>query len=161
MFRFSASALSVVLLLVLSNPFHVFLVPDADDTGTDTQTPWRFRESTGETDEKKAGNFLKRRLKEVGANQLGLHKFTTSKNEKLTLHELLEALKKDFALRGKLSPQNKSGLVRTEADFGHFRALALTAEHIDAYAQKRLEAQDRPDDQPHHSTSRASLPLSD
>src|SRR5437879_9428217 len=98
-----------------------------------------YRESTGEADDVKAGKFLQRRLKEVGADQLGLHKFTTPKNQRLTIHDLLESLKKDFELRGKLSPQNKSGLARAEADFGNFRALALTAERIDTYVQKRLE----------------------
>lgn len=103
-----------------------------------------YRESTGEDDETRARKFLQRRLKEVGADELGLHTFTTPNNRKLTIHDLLESLKADLDLRGKLSPQNKSGLARAEADFGQFRALSLTAEHIDAYIQRRLAEGERP-----------------
>lgn len=103
-----------------------------------------IRESTGQTDEKKADNFRKRRLREVGADLIGAQTFTTPKNQKLTVHDLLESLTKDFELRGKLSPQNKSGLARSESDFGHFLALGLTAEKIDAYVQDRLAQGDKP-----------------
>jgi integrase len=103
-----------------------------------------FRESTGETNDKKAGNFLKRRLNEVGADQLGLHTFTPPRNQRLTLHDLLESLKKDFELRGKMSPQNASGLKKAETDFGTYRAMGLTADKIDEYVQGRLDAGGRP-----------------
>jgi integrase len=103
-----------------------------------------IRESTGELDEKKAEKYLRNRIIEVGADQRGLHKFTAPKNQKLTLHDLLESLKKDFELRGKLSPQNKSGLARAEADFGNYRAMGLTATQLDAYVEERLAKRDRP-----------------
>ena len=103
-----------------------------------------FRESTGETDEKKALNFLRIRLKEVGADELGLHKFTPPKNRRLTLRDLLESLEKDFELRDKMSPQNKSCFSRAIADFGHYRAISLTAQAVDGYVQQRLADGDRP-----------------
>jgi integrase len=103
-----------------------------------------YRQSTGETDENRAGKFLQRKLKEVGADQIGAQIFTTPKASRLTVHDLLESLKKDFELRGKLSPQNKSGLARAGSDFGHYRALALTAESIDAYVQGRLAQGHKP-----------------
>lgn len=103
-----------------------------------------YRQSTGETDENRAGKFLQRKLKEVGADQIGAQTFTTPKASRLTVHDLLESLKKDFELRGKLSPQNKSGLARAESDFGDRRALDLTAEKIDAYVQGRLAQDHKP-----------------
>ena len=97
-----------------------------------------FRESTREIDEGKTRRFLQHKLKLVGADQIGAQSFTTPKATRFTVHDLLESLKKDFELRGKLSPQNKSGLARAESDFGNYRALALTAENVDAYVQERL-----------------------
>jgi hypothetical protein len=103
-----------------------------------------FRESTGETDPVKAAKFLKRRLKEVGADQLGIQKFTTPKVAKTTIHELIEALKADYELRGKASPQNLSVLKRVDTDFGAYRAVDLTAEKVDKYIEQRLVDGDRP-----------------
>jgi len=103
-----------------------------------------YRQSTGETAEIKARKFLQQKVKEVGADQIGARAFTSPKASRFAVHDLLESLKKDFELRGKLSPQNKSGLDRAESDFGHYRALALTAESIDAYVQARLAQGDKP-----------------
>jgi integrase len=97
-----------------------------------------YRESTKETDEVKAGKFLQRRLKEVHADEIGARTFTTPKASRLTMHELLEALKADFELRGKGSAQNLSVLKRADTDFGAYRAVDLTAEKIDAYIEQRL-----------------------
>jgi integrase len=96
------------------------------------------RESTGTSDEKQAGKFLKARLREVGADLLGARTFVTPKASKLTVGELCEALKADFELRGKLSAQNASHLRRVSADFGEYRAVELTAERIDRYIETRL-----------------------
>jgi integrase len=103
-----------------------------------------FRESTGTADEVKAGKFLQGKLKEVGADQIGARTFTTPKASRLTVHELLEALKADFKLRGKESSQNLSVLKRADADFGAYRAVDLTADKIDRYIEQRLEDGDRP-----------------
>jgi integrase len=103
-----------------------------------------FRESTGEIDEVKAGKFLQRKLKEVGADEIGARTFTTPKASRLTIHDLAEALKADFELRGKASPQNLSVLKRADADFGTFRAVDLTAESIDKYIEERLADGDQP-----------------
>ena len=104
----------------------------------------QFRESTGETDPVKAGKFLKRRLTEVGADQLGIQKFTTPQVAKTAIHELIEALKADYELRGKASPQNLSVLKRVDTDFGAYRAVDLTAEKVDKYIEQRLVDGDRP-----------------
>ena len=104
----------------------------------------QIRESSGETDQSKAEKLLTHRLKEIGADDIGARTFTLPKNQKLTIHDLLEALKRDFELRGKLSNQNKSGLKRADADFGTYRAMGLTADKIDAYVQRRVAEGDRP-----------------
>jgi integrase len=97
-----------------------------------------YRQSTGETDEKRAGKFLQRKLKEVGADQIGAQTFTTPKASRLTIHELMEALKADLTLRCKASAQNLSVLKRVDADFGTLRAMDLTPEKIDRYIEGRL-----------------------
>jgi integrase len=96
------------------------------------------RESTESTDEKQAQKFLKARLREVGADLLGARTFVTPKASRLTVAELCEALKADFELRGKASPQNLSHLKRVETDFGEYRAVELSAEKIDRYTEGRL-----------------------
>ncbi len=103
-----------------------------------------FRLCTGEIDDVKAGKFLQRSFIEIGADEIGARTFTTPKASRLTLHELLEALKADFELRGKASPQNLSVFKRADADFGTFRAVDLTAEYIDKYIEQRLADADRP-----------------
>jgi integrase len=103
-----------------------------------------YRESTGETDEKKAGNFLKRRLKEVGADQIGAATFITPQCRRLTVHDLLEMVKTKFETEGKASPQNLSHLRRADKDFGHHLAMALTSKHVDVYKRERLDDGDKP-----------------
>ena len=97
-----------------------------------------FRESTESTDENTAKKFLKARLREVGADLLGARSLVTPCANKLTVADLVEALRGDFELRGKLSKQNASHLRRVEADFGDVRATSFTAEEIDKYVSARL-----------------------
>ena len=103
----------------------------------------QYRESTGEADEQRASKFLKARLKEVHADEIGARPFVTPKNQKLTVHDLLEALKANFELRGKLSAQNASHLRRADEDFGNHLAVGLTSETIDAYKKRRQAKGDK------------------
>lgn len=103
-----------------------------------------FRESSGSTDEAVARKLLAKRLKEVGADQIGARKFTTPKSQRLTIHDLLEALRQDYELRSISSSQNQSSIARADKDFGDKRATNLTAEQIDIYIRGRLDAGDRP-----------------
>src|SRR5258707_1253725 len=98
----------------------------------------QFRESAETSDEKQAGKFLKARLREVGADLLGARVFTTPKACKLTVGELLDALKAKYELEGKASRQNLSHLKRADGDFGNCLAMALSTEKIDAYKKERL-----------------------
>jgi hypothetical protein len=97
-----------------------------------------FRESAESEDPKDAEKLLKTRLKEVGADQLGLATFTTPQVKKLTIHDLLESLKADFELRKILSDQNKSGIKFADDNFGHVKAAAFNPAHVDAYIKQQL-----------------------
>jgi integrase len=96
------------------------------------------RESTNETDPVKAMKFLRSRLKEIHADELGARTFTTPKARRVTIDELLDALKDDFELRGKLSVQNASHLRQAVKCFQGRLAVALTPEQIDAHKKKLL-----------------------
>lgn len=99
-----------------------------------------YRESAQTEDPKVAEKYLKARLREVGADQIGARQFTTPKACRLTVHDLIEALKADFELRGKASSQNLSYLKKVDSDFGDALAVALAAEKIDKYIEERLAA---------------------
>ena len=77
-------------------------------------------------------------MREVGADLLGARKFTTPAASRLTIGDLVSALRGQFELDGKLSAQNKCELGRVDKDFGAARATELTAEQIDRYIQGRL-----------------------
>lgn len=99
-----------------------------------------YRESTGETDQKKAEKFLIRRLKEVGADQVGKATFIGPQQERIKVGKLLDALEADYRLRGKDSPQFRSRLKHIRSRFGAWRAIELTAEAVDRYIIERQEA---------------------
>src|SRR5271167_1540333 len=98
-----------------------------------------YRESTGETEGKKAQKFLGRKLKEVHADQIGAKQFITPRQEKVRVSELLEALQGDYELRGKDSAQFRSHLKHIRAHFGDTLAVALTAEQVDVYVRECRE----------------------
>lgn len=103
----------------------------------------QFRESTGTSDEEQARKILKAKLKEIHADQIGARKFTTPQSRRLTIKDLVAALRAKLELDGQLSPQNACELKKLEADFGTIRAVELTAEKVDAYkraARARIQA---------------------
>jgi integrase len=100
----------------------------------------QFRESTGESDALKAEKYLKRRLKEVGADQIGAKQFVGPQQERITVAELLDALEADYKLRGKDSPQFKCHLKHIRAYFGNWRAMEVTAESVDRFISEQLKA---------------------
>ena len=99
-----------------------------------------YRESTGKTDPKEAEKFLKKRLKEVGADQIGKATFIGPQQERAKVGNLLDALEADYQLRGKDSPQFKTHLKHIRRSFGAWRAMEVTAEAVDRYIAERLEA---------------------
>lgn len=110
------------------------------------------RESTKQTDEKEAQKYLSRVLKQVHAAQIGARTFTTPKSSRLTIGDLVAALRTRLELDGKLSAQNKSELERIDKGLmdsegrviyrglGAYRAVQLTTEEIQRYVQERLES---------------------
>ena len=99
-----------------------------------------FRESTHTTDLKKAQKFLDRRLKAVGADQIGKGPFVGPQQERLTINQLLDALEADYRIRGVNSPQFRSHLAHVRAHFGFQRAVDVTDEMIDEYIEQRRAA---------------------
>ena len=91
------------------------------------------RESTGQTDEKKAQKFLDRKLKEIHADQIGAKTFVGPQQERIRVSELLDALEADYSLRGKMSPQLKAHLKQVRHYFGDWRALEVTSEAVDKF----------------------------
>ena len=112
--------------------------------GKQFREPAKNKDGKNVADPTEAQKFLKARLREVGADLIGARTFTTPRASRLSVGELLEALKADFELRGKLSTQNASHLRRAVADFGGYLAVGLTPEKIDAYKKERLAASDKP-----------------
>jgi len=110
-----------------------------------------FRESTGTTDHDKAEKFLRRRLREVGADVIGAKQFVGPQGERIKIScgivaedqrkadcDCLScALERDFTLRAKASAQNLSNLKRVRIDFALQRAVSLTAEQVDHYIECR------------------------
>jgi integrase len=103
-----------------------------------------YRESTKKDNPEDAQKFLTHRLKQVGAAQLGVAAFVTPKAQRLTVKELVEALRADYRLRGKASPQNLCHMARLDKDFGAFRASQLSSEEITKYVERRKTAGDAP-----------------
>jgi len=97
-----------------------------------------FRESTGTTDPDQAKRFLKRRIKEIGADQIGASTFVGPQQERMKVSSLLDALEEDYKLRGKDSPQFKAHMKQIRK-FDSWRAVEVTAEAVDKYISSKLE----------------------
>jgi integrase len=98
-----------------------------------------YRESTGETDEQRALKFLKRRLKEVGADQIGAKAFVGPQQERVTVAELLDVLERDYRLRKKWNRKVASNLKPLGDYFGSCRAVDVAPDSIGAYIESLEE----------------------
>ena len=98
-----------------------------------------FRESTGKEDEKKAESFLKHRLKEVGADQIGARQFAGPKQDRVLVNEILDDLVAEYKLGGKrrtpreVNPQMQSHLKRVREYFGAMRAMEVHKHHVNEF----------------------------
>ena len=98
-----------------------------------------FRESTEETEWKRAERFLRHRLSEIGADRLGLKKFVGPKQDKVLVKEILDALEADYRLREvKSLPQVLAHMRPIREAFGHRRAVNVTSESVDRYIESSL-----------------------
>ena len=95
----------------------------------------QYRESTEQTDEDKARKFLRNKLKEVFADQIGARTFISPKQQRVSVGELLDNLECDYKLRGKWSVKVNSNLKPLREFFGDRRAVDLTSDAISAYIE--------------------------
>ena len=103
------------------------------------------RNAFAKVSEKVAENLLKQRLKETGADALGLRAFVGPQQDRLTVGDLLNALEADFRIRGLKSLKQTNGHLQiVRAEFGHYRAVDLTTEIVSRYIEERLAEDQAP-----------------
>jgi integrase len=99
----------------------------------------QYRQSTGETNEKKAQNFLRRKLKEVGADQIGAKAFIAPQQEKVTVNEILDDYVNHYRRGGKRSiprepDSSMTGHLKRVRDFlGDRKAMLIGTAEIDSF----------------------------
>jgi integrase len=103
-----------------------------------------FRESTKTADPDKAAKFLKRRLKEVGADQIGKAAFVGPQQERIKVGELLDALEEDYKLRDKVNPQFRAHLKHIREYFAGWRAVEVSPEAVDRFISARKQLGNAP-----------------
>src|SRR5450830_50668 len=97
-----------------------------------------IRESAGTGDERKARQFLKERLREVGNHRVGAARFQGPRQERVTVKELLEALDRDYVQRGIKGLREARNHMRPVRDFFGFRhALEVTPNLVREYIAER------------------------
>lgn len=100
-----------------------------------------IRESAKTSDERKARQFLKERLREVGNHRVGAARFQGPRQERVTVKELLEALDRDYAQRGIKGLREARNHMRPVHDFfGFHRAMEVTPNLVREYIAKRKES---------------------
>ncbi len=99
----------------------------------------QIRMSTGEVDEKKAERALKLKLQERDAELGGGRKMITPQQQRITVNELLDALKVDYKLRGKSGARLLSNLKPLGEHFGDYRSMELTSVQIDKFIDYALQ----------------------
>lgn len=102
------------------------------------------RDGKNTDDPQVAERFLKAIIKRVHGDQVGGLPFETPQSRRLTVADLLDALKAKFELKGKASAQNLSHVRRATADFGHYRAVGFSTQTISDYQKERLAKGDKP-----------------
>jgi integrase len=96
------------------------------------------RETARTSDWHQAEKFLKHRLKEVAADQIGARTFVAPKQQRLKVSDLLDSLERDLKLRGKLDMKSNSNFKPLHDYFGDMRAVDLTTEVIGRYIEGLL-----------------------
>jgi integrase len=99
-----------------------------------------IRESAKSDNPKVAEKLLKQRLKEVGAEQLGLRAFVGPKADRIVMSELFEALVEDYKIRGRNTIDFASHLKPIRAYFDDLRARDVTEDLIDRFINECLTA---------------------
>jgi integrase len=100
-----------------------------------------IRESAGTGDERKARQFLKERLREVGNHRVGAARFQGPRQERVRVEELLDALDRDYvqrSVKGLREARNHMKPVREF--FGFRRAMEVTPNLVRSYIASRKES---------------------
>jgi integrase len=98
-----------------------------------------YRESTKTADSQLAAKFLRKRLRETGADVIGAQSFVGPQQERIRVNELLDWLESDFRLRGKNSGSFLSQQKIVRDYFGCALAGKVTRETVDAFIEKQLK----------------------
>lgn len=112
--------------------------------GVEQREPALGKDGKNTNDARVAAKFLKSRTDALAAERAGGPAFVTPAARRLLISDLCDALKADFELRGKASPQNLCNLAKVSDKFGDTLALGLTPEHVDSYIQEQLAFGARP-----------------
>jgi integrase len=100
-----------------------------------------IRESTGETDLRKARRFHRQRLDQAAADRQGRGKFLGPSEERVRVEGLFAELEADYRLRGvRAWAQFQAHLKPIREAFGDWRAVEVTAAAVDRYIGRRLES---------------------
>ncbi len=100
-----------------------------------------LRESTGETDKKRAQEKLKAKLDEVAAARRGFTALVGPEQRQVTVKALLDALIQDYELRGVRSLKSvRAHGKKVEDAFGHWKAIDVSSEAADRYINERRKA---------------------
>lgn len=91
-----------------------------------------------------AEKFLKQRVGEITAERYGGPVFVGPEQRRITVGQMIDALASDCKLRGINSAPWASHIKQVRAQFGEWRAVELSAEHIDSYIEHRLADGVRP-----------------
>ena len=100
-----------------------------------------YRESTKEKSRARAGEYLDRRLAEIGADVLGLRKFVGPASDRIQMGRMFAALRDDLRLRGLRSfAATDNHLSHAAAAFGDWSLKETTAERVDQWIAKQVAA---------------------
>ena len=103
------------------------------------------RESCGSPIRTEAEKLLKHRLREIGADMLGLNAFVGPQQDRLLGKDLLDELKADFKLRQIIGLRPAiSYLYIVRRELGDLRAVKLTTATVNDYFNQRLEEKRKP-----------------
>ncbi len=95
-------------------------------------------EATADKAQRHAEKFLNHRLGEMAAEKHGGRSFVGPQQERITVAELLDALKADYKLRGKWSNRIASSMKPVREHFGSWRAVQVTGEAVDKFISELL-----------------------
>jgi hypothetical protein len=105
-----------------------------------------IRQSTGETDEKQAEKFLKRKIREVENDREGIKRFSHPQQERVTVNEILDDLLEHYKRGGEkgipreVPPQMISQIKPLRVYFGEFRAMQVGSRDVEAF-KSQLKAE--------------------